>query len=383
MMKTSNLNEKPGYPGGKRGVVLVVALAFMALLIFGVTSLALMIQTDAGFVKKTRDMAAARFAAEAGINHALANLDSSTYEAISGSTITNDTSAFTAGSYLVTFSEPSAGRYLATSVGTANGETATATMEIRPASAAKSATDFFAAAAGNVQIKVHNLSVDGYITGGVHANGNLTLTVQPRAAFTLTGPLSACGTVNIDNKGTLVRSGTNTNGAPFVAFPTFKYAALETLAKDSGNYYSGNTTLTGVQTPANGVIYINGTLTVSGNCTIYGGVVANSILVPNGCVLTQYKSGTRNLILARTGEIRVQGRLDIKEALVYAEGDILTHQKNSKDADPEVYVLGGLIAKGSITFWNEKNHLQYTRVEVSSPEMNGVNTRNSIVSWNK
>ena len=372
----------------KSGMVLVIVLAFMALMILSTVSLSTMIQQDINLIRGVKEKEQARFAAEAGINHALGKIDADGFDLGTAATLNSDPALIDSGTYTVTFSEPESGRHLITSVGTVLGISKTVTVEIAAEPAANLATDYFSGSGGDISIKLHTWVTGAYITGDLHANGDVTLRVQKHAVMTVTGDISATSSVSIVEKGTLVHNGSTIDGAPEISFPTFDYSAFREAAEDVDNpgtddYYEGDQVFpSGLVTssPANGIIYVNGNVSINGQCTINGGIIADNISIETNSKLLQNKTDhNRNVVIARTGDVVVRGHLAIGEAIVYAKQDIYTHE----NWGPVIDINGSMIAEGDITMWNEKAIIHYTHVKQAPLDMTEESGTVSVVSWNR
>ena len=58
----------------EKGVVLAIVLGIIALMVFSTVSLGVMIQQDVRLIRHIKDSEQAKYVAEAGINHALADI---------------------------------------------------------------------------------------------------------------------------------------------------------------------------------------------------------------------------------------------------------------------------------------------------------------------
>jgi len=387
MRRTKSIQRISG-KSREKGMVLLIVLGFMALMILSAVSLASMIQRDIDLIRNVKEKEQCRFAAEAGINHALARIDADGFTSGTGSALGSNALLFDSGSYMVTFSEPVSGRNLITSTGTISGVSRTVTAEIKNKESLRPATDFFSGAGGNIWIKLHTWVTGAVITGDLHANGNVSLRVQNNADLTITGIVSATGTVTVVNKGTLILNGSTIDGEPPISFPTFDYNAYRDSAEDVDNpgtddYYEGDQTFPAdllSSSPANGLIYVSGDVSINGQCTINGGLIADNIAIETNSKLQQNKTvHNRNVVIAKEGDIVVRGHLAIGEAIVYAKQDIYTHE----NWGAIIEINGSMIAEGDITMWNEKAMITYTHVKQTPIDMTEDSGTTLVVSWNK
>jgi hypothetical protein len=220
----------------------------------------------------------------------------------------------------------------------------------------------------------------------------VTIIVQSHASLEIEGDVSASGIVtegskydSSDDKDTaLWINGINNDGAtvyegePRITFPVFDYAKYkeDAIASSDGSYFNGDQTFSNrTFSPANGVVYVDGNVTISGTCNFNGGIVADNINITG--TLNQIKAGDRNIIIAKSGDILISGRLEAEEALVYAEQDISTHEKWGA----AVYVSGCMLAKRDIKMWNTRTDLEYVHIYMAPEAMEegGI----EILSWNE
>ncbi len=227
----------------KKGVVLVLMMAFTAIIVASTVSLSTMIGNDVSIIRHIKDMEQARYLAEAGINHALAKMKTEGFLARADFNGVLDT-----GSYSVAYTTVS-GRYLATSTGTTSlGETKTISVEVKDNT--PTALLYFSGAGNDVALKVHTNIEDASIIGDLHANHNVNLIVQSHAQLTISGDVSATGEVwegsqhyDSDNKdtdlyinGVANDAATIYEGAAPITVPVFDYDAYKEEAVASGNY---------------------------------------------------------------------------------------------------------------------------------------------------
>ncbi|MDD5633924.1 MAG: pilus assembly PilX N-terminal domain-containing protein [Candidatus Omnitrophica bacterium] len=368
----------------QKGVVLAIVLGVVALMTMSTLSLSVMIQQDIRLIQSVKEKEQARYMAEAGINHAFARIKDQGYQARS-----NFSDALDTGSYNVTFSTVG-GRNLVTSVGTSGSVSDTVSVEISDNT--PSALDYFSGAGNDIMI--NSLVANARINGNIHANHDVNL----KAGF-LVSWLRVNGTVSATN---VVKEGTRYNQSdmwdshvvingqandsatvyenmPRIVFPTFDFDAYKQAAIDSGSYYSSSTSFSGqTLNPSDGIVYVDGTATFTRSCSVYGGIVADKIVVAG--TLSQYKSGTRNVIISRVGDIQVAGRLYTQEALVFASQDIVSIQVLS-----DLEINGLMLARRNIDMWNVLTNISYDYVRVTPGDMTDEAGAKPfrVISWNR
>ena len=376
----------------EQGFVLVLSLLFIALMVLSTVSLSTMIQQNVRLIEKIKEKEQARFMAEAGINHALGEIKDSGYASFSGVSDSMDT-----GGYVVTESTVS-GRNVIQSVGTVNGISQTVSIEVKDNF--PTAINYFSGA-GN-DIKINSLVANSSIEGDIHANNNVYL----KSGFifswlTIAGDVSATGIVKEgtrydqgswdwwDNHVVINGASDDTavvyEGADRITFPSFDYSKYKEEAIASGDYYSSDQTFSSVTlSPGNGIVYVEGDATFNGTSVLNGGIIADNITIRrsggSSAIFTQYKSGDRNIIVAKNGDIEIRGRFAVEEALVYAAQDIATLQVLSF-----VDVNGLMLARGDINMWNVVTSIDYKYVYSVPSDMLGEDGEDffQVVSWNE
>lgn len=371
----------------RKGMVLAMVLGFLALMVLSVLPLSSMVQQDARLIERVREKEQARFMAEAGINHALSNIQNDGFAARA-----DFSGVLDIGSYSVVFSQVGA-RHLIISTGTVNGISQTVSAEI--ADNTPTALDYFSGA-GN-DIRINSLVSDANIVGDIHANNNVYLKAGPFfALLTIVGDVSATGIVKEGTKyntgswdwmdNNVFINGANDDAATVyegenrITFPSLDYlkASYRQAAIDSGDYYGSNQVFNSASlSPGNGVVYVDGNAVFVGSCTLSGGIIADDISITN--TLSQSKAGDKNVILATDGDIKIRGRLFVDEALVYASQDIKSIQ-----AFAEIDINGTMLAGRDIRMWNVWTLINYNYVSMMPEDLMGPDGENSfnLVSWN-
>ncbi len=369
----------------QEGAVLVIVMTFMALMLLSAIYLANMIKGDAELIGRVKTVEQAKYMAEAGINHALGRIKNTNF-----GNRTDFSNALDTGSYSVTFSE-SGGRYLITSVGTAGSVSRTASLEIEDLTptALKYVTG-----AGN-DFRTNSFIAGAEMNGDIHANNDVYL----KSGFLIswlriTGDVSATGIViegTVHNDGSwdwwddhVVINGnaddtaTVFEGERRIVFPTFNYDKYRQEAIDSGDYYDTDQVFNGATlSPANGIVFVDGDVDFQGNNTINGGIIADDITIWG--TLSQNKSGNRNVVIARDGDIGILGRLYTEEALVYADRDIRSLQVLA-----DIEINGIILARRDIYMWNFLTLIDYDYVETYPADIGSEEDQSfGIISWNR
>ncbi|MFH1877368.1 MAG: hypothetical protein ABH883_00990 [Candidatus Omnitrophota bacterium] len=372
----------------QKGMVLVLVLLFASLTTMLTLLMGNMVVQDMHLISRIKSTSQALYLAEAGINNAFARMKNENFGARSPFSVNLDT-----GSYSVTFSKKG-GRFLITSVGTSGGVSRTVSAEVKDNTPGAMRC---VCAAGN-DIRINAFISGDRLNGDIHANHDIYLTAGPLfASLSITGKVSASGIVKEGSKyhqadglfGGFLDLNVYINGQgsdradvyeyePRKIFPTFNYEKYKQQAQASGDYYDTDQNFNGVSlSPSNGIVFIDGNVTFSGNCTLNGGIVADSIRVLG--TLTQKKSGTRNVIITREGDIGVIGRLATEEAVVYAGRDIV-----SLEVLADLDVKGVLMARRDIYMWTFITIIDYVYVESYPSDMGGEYSQPfEIVSWNR
>jgi hypothetical protein len=366
----------------QKGAVLAIVLAFVALMVMSTVYLGNMMKQDVNLVQRVQLIEQASYVAEAGISHAFAKLQKDGFDARADFTGSLDT-----GNYSVTYPE-TAGRHSIVSVGAARGVTRTISVEILPLTA--TALDFASGAGNNYSLYASAATVT--INGDVHANNDVYLSAWKNfSLLTISGNVSAKGIVKLGKKykipdgfdqnvvidGVSGESATVEEDARAITFPSFNYVRYREEADGSGDYYDTDQVFSGVTlSPTNGIVFVDGDVTFEGTCDLYGGIVADNVIV-NG-TLNQYKSGERNIVVARVGDIGVLGRFYTEEALIFAAQDIVSLKKFA-----DLEVSGIMLAKRDINMWSFLTYVEYDYINTypSDLEDNPEGKQFEIISW--
>ena len=372
---------------GERGTVLIIVMSFIFLMVLSTVTLSTVVQRDVKLVERILKAEQAEYMAEAGINHALAEIMENGFASRTSFT----GGSLDTGSYSVSYCT-SGGRHLISSTGTAGGMSALSRVEVKDNT--PTALNYFSGA-GN-DIRIYSFVADAEISGDLHANNNIYLMAGPIVAWLhITGDVSATGIVkegtrhdtgswdwlddHVEINGSANDTAAVNEGADRITFPTFDYTAYRNLAEDSGDYYDTDTEFNGqALTPGNGIVYVNGEARFRGPCSVTGGIIADRITIIG--TLSQFKSGTRNVVIARNGDIGIFGRLYVQEALVMASRDITSLQLLA-----DIDINGIMLAKRDIDMWNFLTYVDYTYAYISPSDMmvEGGADIFELVSWNR
>lgn len=369
----------------RNGYVMVLVLMFILLATATTVTFTTMIRQDMELIGRAKTSEQARALAEAGVRHALVKLKNDGFDSRANFSGSLDT-----GSYAVTYTEVGE-RTLLTSVGTVGDVSRRVSAEIE--SNFPTALNKMFAGANDVKARGASKSATVNITGDIHANNDVELRAMNKGEVNITGRVSATGIVqegsrhyNADNlddnvsiNGQVSDSADIFEGEPRVIFPTFEFDKYKQEAIAAGDYYSGNQTFNNQNlSPTSGVIYVDGDVNFKGTCVLYGGVVADDVDVTGD--LTQYNSGDRNFIIAKTGDVLVNERLEVEEAIVSASRDVRT-----RAAGTELDVTGVMLAGRDMSFWNVQTVVYYTHKLTHPSDLPGTSEddRVRILSWNQ
>lgn len=370
-----------------KGMVLFIVLAIVALMTITTVSFTGVLKQDIQLINGVKTGEQAMDLAEAGINHAFAKINKDGFSAMSGFS-----GSLSTGTYSVRFVQTSAaGRILIVSTGKAGGLSRTVSVEI----ANKFPSSLLKIFGGGNDVKVRAMGRDSsvIIIGDIHANNGVELRAQGRNGFVIiTGDVSATGIVqegsqhyNADNLDSRVFiNGLNgdrasiTEEAARIVFPAFPYEKWKQEAIDADNYYDSSQTFSGTLSPSNGLIYVDGSVTIDGSCTLNGGIIANDITI-NG-TFEQRKSGDRNAIIAKQGDIAISGNFKTQEAIVYAKRDLL-----ARGAANFVDINGIMLAERDISFWEVSTIVIYRYILTYPSDLIGTSETEKveIISWNR
>ncbi|MBL7158037.1 MAG: pilus assembly PilX N-terminal domain-containing protein [Candidatus Omnitrophica bacterium] len=377
----------------KKGVVFVSVLVISMLMVLIGVSASNMLLQDVHMIRRLENSTKAQYAAEAGISDALATLVQNGF--VAKDTMFPLADTIGEGSYTVSVTE-SGERVLLTSVGTVNSASKTVAVEVKDA--VPNALYYMLCGGNNVKFRAFFLGLAD-INGDIHANNDITLRAQAIALIDI-GPCPAgdCdGNVSAGDDiskstgflGFINIAGTETEDAGMVSFPEFDYDYYKTLAQDSSDYYSSNTTIGSTSTttnlsPGNGVVYVDGMLTLRGTINLTGGIVAEKIEVRGQLNQTKDTSHNTNVIIAKgggsPGDIKIFNELATEEAVVYATRDF-----DVVAAFSVVNVTGALIAGRNIRVWDAASFVTYNHYILTPGGLSGDDSDDtiSIVAWTR
>ncbi len=375
--------------GNKKGMVLIVVLGFVLLMSITTIFFVDIIKQDMELIGRAKTMEQARNMAEAGINHALAEIRAN---GLSGSTVVSET--MDTGGYVVTYSQVGS-RILLTSVGTVGPVSRTVTAEI--SGAVDSPLNKMYTAYNSLKLRATGSASLVEVTGDIHSNSDVELKSLNNGIVRVNGEVAAVGVVLEGSKhnqsdsadafiwinGVNNDAATVTEGAPFLPLVGVDWITQGDLAEwkqkaiDAGDYYSSNQTFTGSISPSSGYAYVDGNVTISGTCVLNGSLIADDIKI-SGSLIQTIKSGIINIIYAKgtNGDITVHGNLTTEGAIVHARRDLTTGT-----AGATIDIEGCMIAERDITFWNVTTVVKYAYKdpEIYAP---GLQQDVDIISWN-
>ena len=369
----------------KKGAIFISVLGISVLMIFVALTISNILIQDAHMIQHLKNSQKAQYLAEAGINDALATLVSLGFSAKDNPLNFIET-PLGEGTFDVTVIQ-SGERVLLSSEGVVNGVSKTVALEVKDDT--PTALHYMMSSGSNLSFRTLLLGWAD-INGDIHSNGDVFLhalwagwiDIDACGDGDCDGSISATGTVDINEGflGNVTYAGSLTEGAPAVTFPEFDFAYYKDLAIASGDYYSGNEVFDAeTLAPGNGIVYVEGTARFRNECHLYGGIVADKIIIQGE--LNQHKSGTRNVILTRTDDIRVMYQIATEEALVYAGRDFRIFNAGSV-----IDITGILISGRYMRSWDSLSYVTYNHkvlypdgLEIGS----GNGTPITVVSWNK
>ena len=373
----------------EKGAIFITVLIISMLTIFIAVGASNMLLQDVHMIKHLKRSMQAQYVAEGGISDALAKIAASfsAKDNPGNFPLTN----LGDGTYDVTVTQ-SGGRVLLSSVGIVEGVSRTVSCEVR--SNIASALYNMMSSGANLRLRALN---DAWadINGDLHSNNKMWLHTQKDGWMDIDtcgedccdGSLSATDSIDLHETtpNTLVYHGSLAPYDGTVTFPTFDYLFYKNLALTGGGEgvdhfsSSGETEFVDATlNPVNGIVYVEGTARFRGTCHVNGGIVADKIIVQGE--LYQHKAGMYNVVISRTDHLRVMGRLDVEEAVVFAGDDFRIF-----DTGVIVNITGTLIAKGYLHVWDKKTFITYNHKLLDPGGMLGPEGSNPIyvVSWNR
>ncbi|MFH1310438.1 MAG: hypothetical protein ABIH85_07160 [Candidatus Omnitrophota bacterium] len=379
------------------GMILPMVLAFLALMVMSVLPLATMIQQDTRLIERVREKEQAQFMAEAGINHAFANLQTNGFAARVNFSGNLDT-----GTYNVVYSQ-TGNRHLVISTGTVAGVTETVSAEIADYSTDITALNYLAVAGGSIYL--NSVRGEFLCLGDIHSNTDvhvLARGVPPDGSLIIEGNVSATNNVKEgvhhyagDPLDTLVwingankDTGVVSEKAPQIPFPIFSNmdARYRQAAIDGCDYYDSPQTFNSVTlSPTNGIIYVDGSVIFVGDCTLNGGIIAHDIKV-TGKLCLNATTDNKNVFFAKNGDILLNISTVPTETMITSGGVLWFAARDIKFLDGKATVnLEGIMLAGRNIYVNcigtpsfGQYHFNYTSVLPAYLVANF-----TLISWNE
>ena len=288
----------------ERGQSLIMALIILGVLMIGLVTVLLFARTDLQHSQTQTNKNSAYYIAEAGLQRAIRDIDTSLANNQDPATYFSDAS-FNGGSYEVTLTpktNPSGENigFTLLSTGTYENNTTTISAWIRqPLLYSMEGLNYAIYSFGNTTIStlsallnLHNIQVNG----NVHGNGTVKMTNTGLLSSnpSISGTVSSTSLANIQVQG--LSSGKKVVRS-LIPMPLFDFDSAREGAKRVGKYVNGNLSsisLLGL-TPAHKIIFVDGNCSITG-LDLLGLSLADRTIVVNGNFSGSLSVGGVNLV---------------------------------------------------------------------------------------
>ncbi|OIO39657.1 MAG: hypothetical protein AUJ72_00275 [Candidatus Omnitrophica bacterium CG1_02_46_14] len=322
-------------------IFLATMVSMMIMILIGGFIFQLTSQDTRLVIQMKRSLQAQQLA-EAGLARALSTLAASW----SGGCTTSNV-ALGAGTYS-TSRTLSGGRYLVSSTGTVEGVSRTTTAEVTEP--VTSAFNYALAAGSELEFEIVGQSF--IVTGGdIYGGEEVELEAKASSSTITVGKIDSGGEIEVSGSGTIT-TGTQTENAPQVTFPTVDFSYYQTIAQSTGTYYSGNktfSTINSIPSPAGRVVFVNGNVTISASQSTTATIIATGSITISGGTTTISPPSSQPAMLTQTGTIAISGTGASNPAGLSVTGLIYSGNNFTISGNHHTVTVNGLIvAQGEL-----------------------------------
>lgn len=355
------------YSNGVNGTVFIATVLILGIVVMICAGLSVMVGRDIYTAKRLRTSTQAYFLAEAGIEESIQDLCGSPFNfdhfpknksaedlGIGSFSAILDTSKYNSDKIIKISSTGSVGDVSRTISATVKDTRITAFT-------------YTTLSGGKMWIALNN-----DVSGNVHSNNGSQSPIFPALRVGVNsevhGNATACGRAYCSPFGTV--DDTLASNKPSIPMPPFDDAFWNRYyqrAFDSDDVYSGNTIFTSNQSPANGVIWVNGRASLIGTWTMTGCLIATGSVNIIGSITQVPQVGNERFpaIVSRTSRISILGTSTIN-GLIYAGSRVEILNNGT--------INGAIICNGRLSMF-------FTDLNYVKPDPPGLNTPLEVICW--
>lgn len=162
---------------------------------------------------------------------------------------------------------------------------------------------------GNIKLRAPGESI-----GDIHANQNITI----KGNATVNGDASAVGEIEGGSNVT----GTSKEGSAPISFPRLNLDHYYAIAEENNEIHDGDLDLSGDQSPAGGVLWVNGDVHISGggsNSVEFTGMLIATGDIHQASHYTHNQKDKLPAMVSRDGNIKLSGGLSDITGMIFAQ----------------------------------------------------------------
>lgn len=291
---------------------------------------------DTHLIAEMKKSLQAQQIAEAGLARGLSTL----YTNWSSSITTSDV-PLGVGTYSTSLTS-SGGRYLVSTTGTVSGVSRTVTAEV--IAPVTSAFNYALAAGSELEFEIVGQS-SVTTDGDIYAGEEVELKATAGSSIITVGNVDSAGEIEVSGSGTIT-TGTRTEYAPQVTFPTIDFSYYQTIAQSTGTYYSSSktfSTVNSIPSPTGNVVFVNGNITISASQSTTATIVATGSITISGGTTTISAPSSQPAMITQTGTITISGTGNSKPSRLSTQGLVYSGNNFTITGNHHTVTINGLI----------------------------------------
>ena len=181
--------------------------------------------------------------------------------------------------------------------------------------------------------------------GDIYAGEEVELKAKSGSSIITVGDVDSVDEIEVSGSGTIT-TGTRTEYAPQVTFPTIDFSYYQTIAQSTGTYYSSSktfSTVNSIPSPTGNVVFVNGNITISASQSTTATIVATgSITISSGTTTITAPSSQPSMI-TQTGTITISGTGASSAASLSTSGLVYSGNNFTITSNHHTVMINGLI----------------------------------------
>lgn len=320
----------------QRGTIFLATMVSMMIMIIMGGYIFQVTTQDSHLIAEMKKSLQAQQIAEAGLARGISTLKTNW-----SSSITTSNVSMGVGAYSTSLTS-SGGRYLVSSTGTVSGVSRTVTAEVT--APVTSAFNYALAAGSELEFEIVGQS-SVTTDGDIYAGDEVELKAGAATSTITTGKVDSAGDIEVSGPGT-VTTGTRTENAPLVTFPTIDYSYYQSIAQSTGTYYSGSktfSTVNSIPSPAGKVVFVSGNVTISASQSTTATIVATGSITISGGTTTISSPSSQPSMITQTGTITISGTGNSNPSCLSTTGLVYAGNNFTITGNHHTVTVNGLI----------------------------------------